>query len=405
MRVEDKQDAAIVLARKFADHQRTKARGSFPVNVTRAVRRDVIPQRVKILTAALGQTFESSLDARQNFQIFFARSDGRIDESFRFQIDVPGLPQESEREASDDAECFLTVNTTARKGHGHGLLHAVMFGEIREINGRLQHRRGNGRAFWLSGFDPEGERRQRQFFILEFDHRADRLARKDVFGHLQAHFDPREGNRRKNAGHQDDGDEACKNQEEKIVAGVQRGERDEEDSGHIDPALPGDAEFHLVADPAEGGALREDRDERDAHPAGNRQRDQRGSAGQTDLAEFRGGAGIKREQKRGRKSDHRENKRANGGAIGPGPELRESGLSSAHFSGRGEEQQIPRSARNDKYLRVRMVSTRSPRATKERGRIQRYREARIPWLRISSAKRRGASWRRRGGKKPRRQAA
>src|SRR5436309_9017253 len=130
MRVKDKQDAAIIFARKFADHQRTKARGSFPVNVTRAVRRDVIPQRVKILPTALGQTFQSSLDARQDFQVFFARSHGWIDESFRFQIDVPGLLQESEREASDDAECFLTVNTTPRKGHGHGLLPAVMPGEL-----------------------------------------------------------------------------------------------------------------------------------------------------------------------------------------------------------------------------------------------------------------------------------
>jgi len=51
----------------------------------------------------------------------------------------------------------------AARGHAWG---------IREINGRLQHRRGSGRAFWLSGFDPEGERWQRQFFILEFDHRA-----------------------------------------------------------------------------------------------------------------------------------------------------------------------------------------------------------------------------------------
>src|SRR6266849_5573081 len=100
MRVEDKQDAAIVLARKFADHQRTKARGSLPVNVTRAVRGDVIPQRVKILTAALRQTFQRSLDARQNFQVFFARSHGRIDNSFRFKIYVPGLRQESEGEAS-----------------------------------------------------------------------------------------------------------------------------------------------------------------------------------------------------------------------------------------------------------------------------------------------------------------
>src|SRR6267142_2541968 len=405
MWVEDKQDAAIVLARKLADHQRTKACGSFPVNVTRAVRGDVIPQRVKILTAALGQTFESSLDARQNFQIFFARSHGRIDESFRFQIDVPGLLQESEREASDDAECFLTVNTTARKGHGHGLLHAVMLREIWEINGRLDHRCWSGRPFWLSGFDPEGERWQCQFLILEFDHRADRLARKDVFGHPQAHFDPREGNRRKNAGHQDDGDEACKNQEEKIVAGVQRGERDEEDSGHIDPALPGDAEFHLVADPAEGGALREDGDERDAYPAGNRQRDELGSAVEANPAEFRGGAGIKRKKKRGGESDHGEKERTDGGAVGFGPELRESGPGSAHFAGRGGQKQIPRSARNDKYLRVRMVSTKLPRATKERGRIRRCRAARIPWLPIFSATRRGANWRRRGEKRRRRQDA
>src|SRR6267378_7927463 len=150
MRVEDKQDAAIVLARKFADHQRTKACGSFPVNVTRAVRRYVIPQRVKILTAALGQTFESSLDARQNFQILFARSHGWIDESFRFQIDVPRLLQESKREASDDTERFLTVNTTAGKGHRHDLLNTVVLGEIREINGCLQHRRGSDSPFCFS---------------------------------------------------------------------------------------------------------------------------------------------------------------------------------------------------------------------------------------------------------------
>src|SRR5258708_6273696 len=119
MGVEDKQDAAIVLARKFPDHQRTIAGGSFPVNVTRAVRGDVIAQRVEILAAALRQTLQSSLDARQDFQILFARSHGWIDESFRFQIDVPRLLQEPEREASDDSERFLAVNTTARKGHGH----------------------------------------------------------------------------------------------------------------------------------------------------------------------------------------------------------------------------------------------------------------------------------------------
>src|SRR5882762_7002992 len=157
VRVEDQQDAAIVLARKFPDHQGTKARGSFPVNVTRAVRGDVIPQRVKVLPAALGQTFQSSLDARQNFQIFFARSHGWVDESFRFQIEVAGLLQKSEREASDDAERFLSINTTVRKRHWHGLLHAVVLGEIREVNGCLQNRCGSGGCLWVGGFHPEGE--------------------------------------------------------------------------------------------------------------------------------------------------------------------------------------------------------------------------------------------------------
>src|SRR6266850_7548591 len=376
MWVQHQKHAAIIFACKFTDHQRTIARGSLPVNVTCAVRRDVIPQRIKILTAALCQTFQSSLDARQDFQIFFAWSHGWIDESFRFQIDVPRLLQESEREAGDDTERFLTVNTTARKGHRHDLLHAIVLGEIRKINGRLQHRRGSGGPFCFSGFDPEGERRHRQFFVLEFDHRADRLSRKDVFWQLQAHFDPGERDRRKDAGHQDDGDEAGENQEEKIVAGVQRRERYEEDSGQVDPAIAGDAVFHLVANPAEGGTLGEDRDERDANPACDRQRDERGSAGETDLAEFRGGAGIKSEQKRGRESDHREKKRADSGPIGLGPELRESG-----------------------------VHTHSETFTKEREQTRRYREARIRWLPIFSARRRGANWRRRGEKKRRRQAA
>src|SRR6266852_7343576 len=165
MRVKDKQDAAIVLARKFPHHQRTVARGGLPVNVTRAVRRDVIAKRVKVLATALRQTFESSLDARQDFKIFFSRSHGWIDESFRFQIEVAGFLQESKWKASGDAEGFLTINATSREGHGDDLLHAVVPWEIGKINGRLQHRRGRSGPFCLGGFDAEGERWQRQFFI------------------------------------------------------------------------------------------------------------------------------------------------------------------------------------------------------------------------------------------------
>ena len=50
----------------------------------------------------------------------------------------------------------------------------------------------------------------------------------------------------------------------------------------------------------------------------------------------------------GRKGEHRKNERADAGAIGFGPKLRKSGLSSAHFSGWGEQKQISRCALNDK---------------------------------------------------------
>ena len=43
--IKNEQDAAIVFAREFADHQGTEASGSFPVDVASAVRRNIIAER------------------------------------------------------------------------------------------------------------------------------------------------------------------------------------------------------------------------------------------------------------------------------------------------------------------------------------------------------------------------
>ena len=108
-----------------------------------------------------------------------------------------------------------------------------------------------GAFFGLDGFHAQRKRRQRQLFVLQFDSGADRLARENVLRQLQAHLDAGERDRRKNAGHQNNGDQARENQEEQIVAGVQRGERDENDSADINPAFAGNAVLHFVADPAQ----------------------------------------------------------------------------------------------------------------------------------------------------------
>jgi len=144
------------------------------------------------------------------------------------------------------------------------------------------------------GLDAQRKRRQGQLFIFKFHHGANRLAGKNMFRQHEPHSDARERDGRENTGHQNEGDEASENQEEEIVAGVERRERDKNDPAEINPTLKGDAVFHFVSDPAERRALRENRDERHAHPAGDGQRGKRRSAGERELTYFRGGAGIQR---------------------------------------------------------------------------------------------------------------
>src|ERR1700682_4585207 len=52
MWIQDQEDAAVIFAREFANHQRTGTRRSFPMNMTYAVAGHVVAQRVEILATA-----------------------------------------------------------------------------------------------------------------------------------------------------------------------------------------------------------------------------------------------------------------------------------------------------------------------------------------------------------------
>src|SRR6267142_4793277 len=124
-----------------------------------------------------------------------------------------GFLQEAKREACDDAESVLAVAYADWKGNGHGLLGAAALGQIRKIDRRFK-KSGRRRILGGYGFHAQREGRQRELFVLEFEGGANRLARENVLGQLQAHGYAGESDGRKNSGHQNDGDQAGENQEE-----------------------------------------------------------------------------------------------------------------------------------------------------------------------------------------------
>src|SRR5713226_208481 len=234
------------------------------------------------------------------------------------------LLQEAEGKARDDAECVLPISTALGKGDGNALAHAAALWQIREIDRRLE-KSGGGATFGLRGFDAQGKGGQGEFFILQFDARADWLPGKDMLRQFQAHGHAGERNGGKNSRHQDSGDQAGENQKQKIVAGVQRREGDEDNARHVKPALARDLVIHFVAKPAQRSAAGEHRHQGDGNPAGDQERAKSGDARETHATELGGGSRIECEQKRDRERRDGEKERANAGAIRLGPELRDGG--------------------------------------------------------------------------------
>src|SRR6266851_1891169 len=187
--------------------------------MARTVGRNVFTQGVKILSAAFVITFDAAFDARENFAELGVRFNGRIYESLGLQSQPARFLQKTERKSSDDAESILHVQPAAQKSDGNTLFGALLAWSVGEKYRSFEERR-SGRVLGKDGFDAQCERWQRQFLIVQFDGRTHGLSGKDVLGEIDFEIDTGQRDGRENSGHQDDRNEARKNKEKKIVAGV-----------------------------------------------------------------------------------------------------------------------------------------------------------------------------------------
>ena len=324
VRVKDEEDAAVIFASEFADHQGAESSGSFPVDVASAIGGHIIAERVEILAAAFGESLHGALNAGENLEEFWGGFDTWIDESLGGEIEAAGFLQKPKRETGDDAEGVLAVDAALGKKKRHRLRDGFLPGEIWKIDGRFEHD-GRGSVLLRDAFDAKRERGQSQLFVSEFEGSANGFAGENVFGKLQAHLNAGECDGREKAGHEDGSDEAGENQEEKVVAGIEGGHGDEDDPDDVDPAFHGDAILHAIADPAKRGAFGEDRDQSDSDPRGDEKSDQSRSAGKCNIAKLCGCAGIQREDEGDAEGGDGEEESADGGAVGVLPEGGEFG--------------------------------------------------------------------------------
>src|SRR6266478_1719315 len=320
--IQHQKHTTLVFTCEFAHHQRAETRGRFPMDMARAVGWHIVAQSVEVLTAALCQAFHGALKPGENLEKFPRGRHRGVDEGFGAQLDAMRLLQEAKREARDDAKGILAINAAGWKRDGNGLLHAAALRQIGKIDGRFKERSG-GRVLGGYRFHAKGKRRQRQLFVFQFNGGANRLAGENVLRQLQAHGHAGKRDRRENSGHENDGDKAGEDQKEKVVAGVEGGERNQNDSENVEPAFARDFVLHFVAQPAQRRAAGQNRDESDANPAGHEQRGERGNAGEAEASEFGSRAGVKREDQRNRECRHREEERTDSRAVGLGPEVRE----------------------------------------------------------------------------------
>src|SRR5882724_5192946 len=367
MRIKNQQDAEIVLAREFTDHQRAGAGGGFPMHVAGAVCGNVFAQSVQILAPPLVIALDAAIDAGKNFAELRIRFDAGIDQSFGFQSDAAGLLQESKRKSRHDFESVLDMQTAFQKRDGNALLHVLLARKIRKKDRSFQQS-SRRRILGNDGFDAQGERWQRQLAVDEFHLSANCLSGENVFGKADAQLNTSEGNGRKNSRHQNNGYQTGEDEEQKIVAGVQGGESHQQRCAEVQPAGAADFVFNFLSDPAKRCALGQRGYQGDGYPSGNCEGQERGAGGYADVAKFGGGAGVDGEEKRYAEGRDGKEEGADGGAVGFGPELHEGGGGLWHgwrlwrswrFNNRRE---IPRRSapRNDGALMLPLRKFRRP---------------------------------------------
>ncbi len=136
-----------------------------------------------------------------------------------------------------------------------------------------------------------------------------------MFGQVQAQLHAAQNDLRKQAGDQDSRQQAGQRHEQQIIAGVERGQRDDENSGQVDDALARHAIVHAIGQPSQGRAPRQHRDHREGHPGGERQRAERGKRRGGGAPIFGGHARVERQQQRGAERDDGNGEGAPGGPV------------------------------------------------------------------------------------------
>ena len=100
---------------------------------------------------------------------------------------------------------------------------------------------------------------------------------------------------REHSGDQNAREQAGQNHEQKIVAGVERRQRDHRDAAEIHQAFARQFVIDLIREPAQRRAPREFRHDGQAHPSGKRERRESGAGSNRLVAGLRRGAGVQRE--------------------------------------------------------------------------------------------------------------
>ena len=279
-RVQHQHDAALVFARKFADHHVPCARGDFPVHETRAIGRQIIAQRMQFVAATAKNAGHFAAEQRQHFVELVGRLDARVDDDFQLRSDRTRLFEEAKREAGANSKSVLAVRSAARKNQLNFLARGTQTRNVRKKY-RPGENLASGVLFGLSNH-AQGKRWPEFLIVAQFHLRHDRLLGEHMFGHVELQPNTGKHGAGEHAGNNDAGQRTGQDHEKQIVAGVDRSKNQNADDAEVNHALAGQFVINLIDHPAKTGAPGKIRNDGDRDPTGKSQRYGGRSCGESD---------------------------------------------------------------------------------------------------------------------------
>src|SRR6185437_723842 len=138
-RIERQNEPPFIFAREFSNLQRAGFCGSLPVDETRAIRGQIIANRIEVVAAPAMQSLDLARQQRENFVKVVRRLDVRVDDKLHFGVDVARFFEEAKREFRANAEGALPVDSTSREKQFHFLPRGAFMWDVREINRTRQN--------------------------------------------------------------------------------------------------------------------------------------------------------------------------------------------------------------------------------------------------------------------------